>query len=328
MVLIISYEEDHSTNEVIKYLHSFGVKYLRLGLDQFIHSFSITISEKIDIWLTIAGKKINLDDISCFWYRKHFIEITSQLKLNFTSDEGHLDSPYITKYIVEEELGSIREFLIHELLKKSHIGNPIETNGNKLIAFSVAKDVGLETPITYVSSNRNDLLNTFLRTNNLIVKSVEDGYFNIYKKTFVSAPYHMVSSAHFENKEDELFPSCLQEYLDKKIEIRIFFLKDRFWSMAIFSQSDPQTRLDFRNYNKEKPNRMVPYSLPITVEQNLTKFMKKMQLDTGSIDMILTTDNRYIFLEVNPVGQYGMIADSCNHNLDKLIAKTLSNDEK
>lgn len=327
MVLIISYEEDHSTNEVIKYLHVFGVKYIRLGIDQFINSFCITIGKKIDTWFSIAGKKIYLDEIRCFWYRKHFIEITSQLKLNFTSDEIHLDSPQLTKYILDE-LDSVREFLIHQLLKKAHVGNPVETNGNKLIAFSIAMEVGLETPTTTVSSNRNHLLNTFSRSSNLIVKSVEDGYFNSYNKTFVSAPYHMVSIKHFENKEDELFPSCLQEYLDKKIEIRIFYLKGKFWSMAIFSQSDSQTRLDFRNYNKEKPNRMVPYSLPTTVERKLKKFMNKMQLDTGSIDMVLTTDNKYIFLEVNPVGQYGMIAQSCNYNLDKFIAKLLTHDEK
>ena len=32
-----------------------------------------------------------------------------------------------------------------------------------------------------------------------------------------------------------------------------------FYSSAIFSQNDPKTSVDFRNYNKDKPNRTPPY---------------------------------------------------------------------
>jgi len=49
-----------------------------------------------------------------------------------------------------------------------------------------------------------------------------------------------------------------------------------------------------------------------------------MQLDFGSIDMIVSADNEYIFLEVNPKGQYGMVSHPCGYNLDYEIAKELT----
>lgn len=59
--------------------------------------------------------------------------------------------------------------------------------------------------------------------------------------------------------------------------------------------------------------------------------MRIISLETGSIDLILTKDGLFIFLEVNPVGQFGMTSYPCNYYLEKLIAMELKNiayDEK
>ena len=51
--------------------------------------------------------------------------------------------------------------------------------------------------------------------------------------------------------------------------------------------------------------------------------MKKLKLETGSLDFIKTTDDRLVFLEVNPVGQFGMVSSPCNYYLEKKIAEYL-----
>jgi glutathione synthase/RimK-type ligase-like ATP-grasp enzyme len=131
-----------------------------------------------------------------------------------------------------------------------------------------------------------------------------------------------------EEMDDYFFPSLLQQNIQKKYELRIFYLRKRFFPMAIFSQNDEKTKIDFRNYNDEKPNRNVPFLLPKEIEQKLELFMQSMQLDCGSIDMIVTINNEYIFLEVNPKGQYNMVSVPCGYNLDYEISKELiKNDE-
>lgn len=90
--------------------------------------------------------------------------------------------------------------------------------------------------------------------------------------------------------------------------------------MAIFSQNDENTEIDYRNYNRTKPNRMVPFKLTKELEYKLDNYMKKMDLDTGSIDLIYGKDGKFYFLEVNHLGQYDFLSQHCNYNLDKKIA--------
>jgi glutathione synthase/RimK-type ligase-like ATP-grasp enzyme len=118
----------------------------------------------------------------------------------------------------------------------------------------------------------------------------------------------------------------LQEKLDKKYELRVFFLNEEFYAMAIFSQNASDTSVDFRNYKDKKQNRTVPYTLPYNIHVCLLKFVKETNLNTGSIDIVVTTDNRFVFLEVNPVGQFGMVSYPCNYHLEKKVATYLSHE--
>jgi D-alanine-D-alanine ligase-like ATP-grasp enzyme len=93
--------------------------------------------------------------------------------------------------------------------------------------------------------------------------------------------------------------------------------------MAMFSQKDEKTKIDFRHYDSTNPTRYVPFKLPEELEKKLDKLMRQVNLNTGSIDMILTEKNEYIFLEVNPIGQYGMTSVPCNYYLNKIIANYL-----
>src|SRR5688500_5360277 len=93
--------------------------------------------------------------------------------------------------------------------------------------------------------------------------------------------------------------------------------------MAIFSQSDEQTKTDFRKYNEKKPNRYVPFKLPDEIDQKIKLLFKKIDLNTGSVDLIVDKDDNYFFLEINPVGQFGMVSDPCNYFLEKNVALKL-----
>ena len=123
-------------------------------------------------------------------------------------------------------------------------------------------------------------------------------------------------------------PSLFQGYIEKEYELRIFFLDDSFYSMVIFSQSNEKTKIDFRNYDIEKPNRVCPYSLPKKIERKITKLMNTIGLNTGSIDMIKSTDGNYYFLEVNPSGQFGMTGIPCNYDLYEKVASYLIKNSK
>ncbi len=93
--------------------------------------------------------------------------------------------------------------------------------------------------------------------------------------------------------------------------------------MCIFSQQNEATKIDFRNYDQIKPNRMIPYRLPENIKTTIHDFMDAIGMQCGSIDMILTPNNEYVFLEVNPVGQFQWVEKCCNFDLSKAIARVL-----
>ena len=90
--------------------------------------------------------------------------------------------------------------------------------------------------------------------------------------------------------------------------------------MVIYSQNNKNTEADFRNYDLVRPNRTVPYQLPEEIELGLDALMKELNFNTGSIDLILTAKGEYIFLEINPEGQFGMVSHPCNYYLEREMA--------
>lgn len=134
----------------------------------------------------------------------------------------------------------------------------------------------------------------------------------------------LVTPDVLEQMNENFQPTLFQQYIDKKIEIRSFYLDGAFYSMGIFSQNDDQTKVDFRKYNDRVPNRTVPFKLPDSIEQKLHTLMQTLQFESGSIDLIYSSDEQFYFLEVNPIGQFGMVSYPCNYQLERLIANRLA----
>jgi ATP-GRASP peptide maturase of grasp-with-spasm system len=198
-----------------------------------------------------------------------------------------------------------------------------ETLINKLFVLEEAVNCGLDIPETIISSDKN-FISGFFETNiKAVSKSISENFQHISEKEFYDGKVRKLSIEDLKGMRNDFSPSLLQKQIEKAYELRIFFLKDKFYSMAIFSQNDEKTSLDYRNYNYNKPNRMVPYKLPDKIKNKLIALMNEIELNTGSIDMIVDKKGKYIFLEVNPNGQYGLVSDNCNYYLEKEIADYL-----
>jgi ATP-GRASP peptide maturase of grasp-with-spasm system len=320
MILIISDDIDHSTNEVIKWLKLWKKPYLRVGQNNFINSIYLSINNnKVDLSIKIGQIELNYDQITSFWYRKHFLELFKDFDFNHSIE---FDKSKWFKFLQTSELLSLNDYLIFLLEKKCHIGNYHQRNANKLISFYNAEKSGLKIPETIISSDINFFENCF-NNKKSVIKPIQDLFItekNNFKYYTNILKFNRNTLRKFESK---IFPSCIQKYVRKKIELRVFYLDGECYSMAIFSQMDNQTKLDFRNYNFSKPNRCVPYNIDESLKIKIVTFMNFMNLNTGSLDFILTPKNEYVFLEVNPSGQYGMIEYNCFYSLDRKIAEKL-----
>jgi ATP-GRASP peptide maturase of grasp-with-spasm system len=301
MTLIFSEEIDSSTTQVIEWLSYFNVDFIRINETDEIE----IIIKHNKFYLITDDLEIELNKIRFIWYRRPSINF-KKLKVNLQYFDELLNIEY----------NKIIELFIYKLIQIPSLGN-IKTDVNKLIITDVAKKVGLLTTDDYLITNKAELLK--LSEKNKIISKLISGHSMYNFESFTAFNYTSIINST-KNLPDKFFPSLVQNYIEKKFELRVYYQKEQFFTMAIFSQNDKKTKVDFRNYNNEIPNRTVPYKLPNDLEPKIIELMKKISLDNGSIDLIVTPNNKYVFLEVNPVGQFGMTSYPTNYNIEKSIA--------
>lgn len=91
-----------------------------------------------------------------------------------------------------------------------------------------------------------------------------------------------------------------QERIDKKADIRVTIVGKKVYAVLIESQAGTG-KVDFRlDYSVP----MTVHRLPQDIEGNCLKLLSSLGLNYGAIDLCLTGDGQYVFLEVNAQGQW------------------------
>jgi len=121
-------------------------------------------------------------------------------------------------------------------------------------------------------------------------------------------------------------PAIFQEYVEKQVELRITIVGDQVFTAAIHSQEHPETQVDFRRLalmtNHESVKHTI-FDLPIEIRSKLLSLMNKLGLVFGCVDMILTPRGEYVFLEVNPAGQWGWIEQMTGMPITEALVELL-----
>lgn len=319
MILIFSSSEDSSTNEVLKWLKYFKSPFSRVNnidlCDQ--QDFEIYLSNKKNI---LCFKGINSsNNYTSIWIRRGGFTFSLPL-----IQENKLKKKEIQHHFVNE-YRSLISYINDYFDEKTRLGSFNFFEINKLVSLKLAKKVGLKIPDTIITTNKNILIDFLNSHEYIITKNIQDILIFGDKDDFYFTYTELILFDVINSLPDSFPPSLFQEKIEKEFEIRSFYLDGIFYSMAIFSQSDSQTQIDFRKYNNQNPNRVTPFKLPLKIEKMLHQFMKEINLNTGSFDLIYSKNKEFIFLELNPIGQYDMVSKNCNYFIDKEIAKYLIN---
>lgn len=293
MILILGENSDDHILKVISYLNAFPY----LSYNDFLPIEKIDIHQDDSLSFLYKSNNINVT-----WYYRSTLSLNENLiRDRITYAEYEIFLNYILYSNKKEWIGSFYDFFYQNTLKQ----------------LSEANKVGLRVPRTIISKKYPE--NFDLAVNKIIgnVKHFRKGD-NIYTN---SGTQIIERDSYKDNGHLNFF----QEYIPKEFEIRTFYIKEKMFSMAIFSQNDEKTKVDFRNYNGEKPNRNVPFKLPHNIELKLIELMSKLNLNFGSIDLIYSTQGEFVFLEINPGGMFSWLSSNCNYYIEKEIANLLIN---
>lgn len=295
-ILIISVQSDYTTNKVLQWFKYYQIPFKRINIDN-----------NIDLIYELSV--LNLDEFSGYWYRRG--ELVNRTNDNIYNIE-------IQKYLKENNK-KILEYLEYKMMKKKNLNSFFDSDLNKLVVLDIAKELELLIPDFQLLHNTKSV-----ETHKYIYKTINgDGNIFDYKNKSI---FNILTQEHRENVDYEFSLTLFQKKIEKKYELRIFYINEKFYSMAILSQKNQATLIDSRAIGEQDKSRMVPYSLPDTIEQKLKDLMKNIGINSGVIDIIVTPSNEYVFLEVNPVGHFGLISYNCNYYLEKKIAKFFTNE--
>jgi len=327
VICLFSTIGDQTTTDVMRWLHYMGkhdVIRVNANDPDNNHDFQLDLSGD-SFSFQYAGRSVQLQDLEAVWYRKGRNWLCDPY-YPVSVEDHQVFSSYLNNKLKAEEstLGEYLHYLIQHVTPV--LGSSTKGNLNKLLVLALARESGLKIPDFHITNHKKGAQALFNSSPGLITKAVSDGLY-LFENRFKGKGYFSYTEAVDQEMIDDLpnqmAPSFFQVNIRKKYEVRVFFLDNTCHSMAILSQCDEQTKTDYRRYNEKKPNRYVPFRLPPATEQQIKQLFNKLDLNTGSVDLILDEQDNFYFLEINPVGQFGMVSEPCNYFLEKEVALKL-----
>lgn len=328
MIVILSQEQrEVSTEQVIDWLEAYDEPYRRVNGED--------VDGKNGFAISCTGNRLALeespvdvptDDVDVVWYRRwqHHRDYWNGRLLNDAIQErrdGEIDK--ILALQLNKELKRVSECFFDLFDDATWLSLPERNEPNKMHVLRAAARHGLTIPDSIIADNRAAVVDFAAPYDQIITKVVSNAcYLPVEDGTYLTYTEALDHDA-IASLPERFFPALFQERVVKQYEIRVFVLDGTCYPMAIFSQEKAQTEVDFRRYDYEQPNRCVPYRLPDETEAHLLALMDDLGYVTGSVDFMMSTDGELVFLEINPVGQFGMVSEPCNYHLERAVAQYL-----
>jgi hypothetical protein len=187
-----------------------------------------------------------------------------------------------------------------------------------------ARALGFTVPPTLFTNDPHEFLNFHREQNGRLVSKIT-GAINMskYSGDDFGRYTEVVSTRDVAySRSVEYCPMIFQAYVPKQLELRITVVGTRAFAVEIHSQAANHTTHDWRRYDLGSTLHRV-HELPEQVERLCTRLLRELGLLYGAIDMILTPDGQYVFLEINPCGEYGWIEHLTGLPISAAIAEVL-----
>lgn len=174
----------------------------------------------------------------------------------------------------------------------------------KLTGLRAAAQVGLRVPRTLVS-NDPARIRAFVRENDrpTIYKPFSYGAWSLETKNAALLFCSELDPAALPDDDVlRLTPGLFQAKLEKRYELRVNVIGDLVLASRIDSQAVAQARLDWRAGNGLVD--VYPVELPAALATRCLAVTRALGLVFGCLDLVVTTDDEAVFLEINPMGQF------------------------
>jgi hypothetical protein len=188
----------------------------------------------------------------------------------------------------------------------------------------LAHELGFRIPDTAFTSRPQDLFDLHrAHGGNIITKQASASAFpNAFENRLLRYTERVSARDLGYARRLRTSPVLVQENVAKRLEIRVTVVGEHVFAAEIDSQASHRTRQDWRRYDHSNTPLRV-HVLPAPVERRCVEITRRLGLSFGAMDLILTPDDEYLFLEINPAGEFGWIEDATRMPISEAIADLL-----
>lgn len=103
----------------------------------------------------------------------------------------------------------------------------------------------------------------------------------------------------------------VQEWVEHTHAVRLTAVDDRLFATEIHAATD-ETHVDWRtDYDALEYQ---PADVPERVAEGVRRLLRTLDLRFGALDFLVTPEGEWVFLEINPNGQWAWIAQAAPDN--------------
>lgn len=318
MILVLTEPADAHADHLIPLLQARGEEVVRFNPADFPSRASLSLgyglNGKMRSMLRTDGATVDLTEIRSVWSRRPKAPVPHDGIVNAAARE-----------FVAQECRTVVQDIWDALTCPWLPGKPtaIHRAQFKLSQLRLAAELGFELPPTLVTTSREEFLEFYGAHNgNVITKHAGYALDHAVQSRFVNYTELVSKRDVCYASSIELCPSILQAYIPKSVELRITVVGRRAFAAEIHSQQTRHTRYDWRRYDLDHTPHFA-HELPVDVRERCIRLCERLDLCYGAIDMIVTPDGRYVFLEINPSGQYLWIEEETGLPISEAICDLL-----
>ncbi len=322
-ILVVADRLDLHADKIVEKLYAKNHEVFRFNFADMLSDTSchwlLTDQEDMQLIELHGGHTLNLTEVKSALYRK-----INRVRPIENSTENEAEQSFIHY--------EVREFYegIARLMNCFWINDPVFLVNSfwRMPQLSIAKSIGFNVPKSIVTNSPLEM-SKFLNssTNDFCIKRLTNTrvYPSINKGLWTT----IINKTDYEEfaNATKFCSTFVQEYIPKQFEIRLIVIGNKFFASKIYSQDCKNAIMDWRQGQLDDL-KQEPYEISEKIKLLSLKLLKRLGLFFGAFDFIVTPDNNYYFLEVNPTGQWLWLENELGLQISDCFADYLINPPK
>ncbi len=319
-VLILSTMIDLEADLVGLILLTKGVDYLRINVEDIPNEIKISIQgEEQPVTITKRNLFVNLAKVEVVFVR-HFDNNNVDFEGNGAFVDRFMREQWLhTLEIIKEGTSNARWISSFDAVEKIRY--------NKARQLSVAKSVGVfDVPDTIITNDPNQARKFYYNHGyNVVVKCLHHHLVQIKNKAYMIYTHRL--SEDDLSKLDEslaLAPCIFQKRIEKKYELRVTVVGDQVFVAKLNLKTKQALEQDIHLCKSADDVDIEPFfDLTQDVKNNIRELVKVFGLEYGSLDFIVDKNDKLIFLEVNPTGDWAYIEETTGMPITEAVTNLI-----